>query len=225
MQQLFRIVLFVAFGLLAATPPIKAQIREVNYFEVLKLEQTAKVLLRAVPHRSTTTSWVFPERDKDPTWKSILIREVVSTDRSRWIQINESPASFKRMEVISIGEKHYRKVDDAPWQVMAPPSDYVGPSNLPTSGTSKPRIETQARLVETVNDKNGVVSVYETVSRSTLVKNGREVTNINTGRFWFRHDGMLLRQDMEQQTIGEPRVLKNSTVYEYDGISIEAPIK
>lgn len=199
--------------------------QEVKFSDVFKMEQTAMTLLRAVPHRSTRTSWVFPERGKEATWKSTLINEILSAERSRWVQINESPGSFKRMEVVSIGGKHYRRVDDAPWHLLGPPpSDIVLPPAPTPPKITKPRFENTARLVETISDKSGLVSVYETISKSTLEENGVEVSKIHTIRYWFRHDGMLLRKDMELETIGDPKILRNSTVYEYDGIKIEAPV-
>jgi len=68
------------------------------------------------------------------------------------------------------------------------------------------------------------VSIYETVSKSTREENGKDVVRISTNRFWFRYDGMLLRKDMDAETVGESRIVRNSTVYEFTNIPrIEAP--
>lgn len=201
------------------------QTKEIPYGEVFKMEQAAGVLLRSLPHRSSMTSWVFPECGKEASFKSVLIRETVSSDHSRWIQENDTQGSFRRMEVVTVGGKNYRKIDDGAWHVLPLPPVNMAPPEPPVPSRAKYRFETSARLIDTLNDGNGPVSIYETINKSTRKEDGREITRINTIRIWFRYDGRLLRKDMELETVGEARILKNSTVYEYDGIKIEAPIK
>ena len=43
-----------------------AQSKEITSTEISKMEQSAISMLRAGPYRSIWTSWVFPERGKDP---------------------------------------------------------------------------------------------------------------------------------------------------------------
>jgi len=209
------------FGLCQAT---LCQGKEVSYSDVIKLEQSAVTLLKAVPYRSTMTNWVFPERGKEPSWKSILIRETVRPDLWREVQENFSPASVRRTEVVFVGGNFYQKLNDGPWQLRQLPPPPVA---LPTTAgitASRPRFEVSARLIETLNDKNGMISVYETKSKSTKEEGGKEISQIATSRVWFRLDGLLVKKDFELETVGESRILKNSTVYEYEDIKIEAPI-
>ena len=202
------------------------QNKEITYADVFKMEQSAMILLRSLPHRSSMTSWVFPERGKEASYKSVLIRETVSSDRFRWIQENSNtPGSFRRMEVVTIGDKNYRKIDDGSWHVLSPPRANTVPPEPPATARVKHRFENSARLIETHNEDNGPVTVYETISKSTREEDGKDIVRININRFWFRYDGRIMRKDMEMETVGEPRILKNSTVYEYEGIKIEVPIK
>jgi len=205
-----------------------AQSKEVSYSDVFRKEQAALQLIRSIPHRSIMTSWVYPERGERVIFKSVLTRETIGPDRLHSIQENvvSEPGSFKRMEFISIAGRNYRRFDEGPWQVLGPSPDYIGPANGPPAAqtVSRPRFENSAQVVETLTEKGRLVSVYETKSRITKEVDGKEVSQITTFRFWFRDDGMLLRKDGELETIGEARILKNSTVYEYDDIKIEAPI-
>lgn len=211
------------FGL---SQTVLGQENEVTYAEVLRMEQSAMLLMRSVPYRSTMTSWVFPERGKDASYTNVLIRETTGPDRWRSIQVNDQPGSFRRMEVITIGDQAYRKVDERPWEaVPLPPPPPPAPEKAdPSKPAPVIRFENKLRLVETVNAEGGPVSVYEAVSKSFRLEGAREVARITTNRYWFRYDGRLLRKDMELEVAGEPRILKNSTVYEYDAISIEKPI-
>ena len=129
------------------------------------------------------------------------------------------------MEVISIAGKSFQKFDNGSWFARQPPPDYVGPANAPApTPISKPRFENQARLVETLTEKGRLVSVYETISKSTREVDGKEVSQITTSRFWFRDDGMLLKKTSQLETVGDLKILRNTAVYEYENINIEAPI-
>ena len=216
----------VVLLILTVLPQIaNSQNKEITAWEISRMEQSAISILRAGPYRSIFTSWVFPERGKEHSFKTTMITEVDIVGHTRSVQENDTPGSFKRMEVMSISGQHYRKIDDGPWQLLTPPPlGYGQPMETPKSTGSKPRFENSAKLVETLTGKNGTVSVYETVSKSTRDEDGKEVTRISTNRFWFRYDGMLLRKDMETETIGEPRILKNSMIFENENIPrLEAP--
>lgn len=225
MRRVLTVFFVLSVAILGHFQAAFGQSKEVSYGDLFKMEQSAGVLLRSLPHRSSMTSWVFPERGKEPSHKSVLVRETMSSGRSRWIQENDTPGSFRRMEVITIDDKNYRKIDDGAWHILPLPQVNAIPPEPLAPSRSKYRFENSARLIETLNEGNGPVSVYETVSRSTREEDGKETSRINTIRYWFRYDGRLLRKDMEQETIGEARILKNSTVYEYEGIKIEAPMK
>jgi len=218
-------VIFVAlFIVLGFSPAAFSQGKDLTYADIFKMEQTAMTLLRSTPYRSTWTSWNFPERGKEPSYRGVFTYEIDATGRTRSVQENHTPGSFNRMEGIFIGDKNYRKFDDGPWRVYPLP-----PSPLPITDTtpptnSKPRFENSVKLIETLNNNDGLVSVYETISKATREENGKDIVRISTNRFWFRYDGRLLRKDMELETIGEPRILKNSMVYEYENIKIEEPI-
>jgi hypothetical protein len=215
---------FVVIGLDQST---LSQSKEFSYGEVGQMEQTALGLIRAIPHRSTATHESFPGRGKEPTWKSVLTSETIAPDRSRWIQqnlVSESSGSFKRMEVVSISGKHYQKIDNGPWLLKEPPPPPVVPTVAADPRFSKPRFENHAWLIETLTEKGRLVTVYETKSRSTREQDGKEISQITTSRYWFRDDGMLLKRIREFETVGDPKILKNSTVYEYEDIKIEAPI-
>jgi hypothetical protein len=217
--------ILLAFFVVGGFHQVVAQSKEASYGEISKMEQAAMVLILSIPHRRTMTSWVFPDRDKEPTWKSVLISEIIPPDRSRWIQENivSESGSFKRMEVVSVGGTHYQKIDKGPWYMREPPPPPVVPIASPLPSAPRPRFENSAQLLETLTERGRLVSVYETKSKSTREVDGKEVIQINTSRYWFRDDGILLRKDGELETVGEPRILKNSTVYEYDDIRIEAP--
>ena len=202
-----------------------AQSKEITSTEISKMEQSAISMLRAGPYRSIWTSWVFPERGKEHSYKTTMTTEVDVAGNTRSIQEDGTPGSFRRMEVISVEGQHYRKIDEGPWQRLSPPPSGYGQSveSQPLTG-SRPRFELTARLIETQDTKEGLVSIYETVSKSTREENGKDVVRISTSRFWFRYDGMLLRKDMEAETVGESRIVRNSTVYEFTNIPrIEAP--
>jgi len=218
-------VLFPGFFVaIALNHSLHAQSKEVSYAEVFRMEQAALSLLRSIPNRSVMTSWVYPERGKEATYKNVFIREITHTDRLRQISEELSSGKSERRELVSIGEKNYQRFNNGPWQVLDLPKNYGVWGDPAPPVSSKPRFETSARLIETVNEKNGPVSIYETISKSTREEGGKEISQIVTSRYWFRYDGLLLKKARELETVGEPRILKNLTVYEYEEIKIEAPI-
>lgn len=201
-----------------------AQRKEAAYSEVFRMEQAALSLLRSLPHRSTTTHEVVPEVGKDPTYKSILTYETIPPDRSRSVQENVTPASFKRMETIFVAGRFYQKFDGRPWFEREPPPPPVPIETQGTTRVSKPRFENNAWLLETLTEKGRLVSVYETKSKSTREVDGKEITQITTSRYWFRDDGILFKKTSQLETVGDPKILRNTAVYDYDDIKIEAPI-
>lgn len=222
-QKAFFAALAVVIGLCFSGESF-SQKTEADHREVSKKVQSGESLARSIPYRSTMTGEKFESREGARTWNSVLMQEWVQPDRSRWIQINDSPDTFKRMEVISISGKNYRKIDDGEWQSLPPYPDYVGPVNAPQSQKSPPRFTNQAWLIENVTLNGRNVSVYETKSTVVTTEGEKETTKINRARYWLRDDGFLLKKIMELETVGEKTLLRNTTVYEHENIKIEAPI-
>ena len=214
------ILCFGFFILFAFDDVSLAQDKEVNSLEISRMEQAAMGMLHSIPYRSTMTAESFPERGKEASWKSVIVREVVPPGQLHEIVLDKS----NRREYIALDGKHYQRFNDGAWQAFPPPPDYVGPAGGSAAPSSKPRFENQARLVDSFTDKNRFVSVYEIKIKVTKDVEGKEITQLMTSRLWFRDDGKLLKKVAELETVGDPKILTNTTVYEYEGINIEAPV-
>lgn len=202
---------------------VSGQEKEVKTSDIATMEVTALNLLKSVSHRSILTSEVFPERGKEATYKAVSTVEQESPDRSREIKEIAGTQGVRRTEIVTIGDRKYARSDDGPWQTAGSVKEY-GSWGVPTPGNaSKPKFEDSARLVETLTNEKGEVSIYETVTRIIREQNGKEETSIVTSRYWFAKDGKLLRKDMQFEKAGETRLSTNSTVYEYEEIKIEEP--
>ena len=213
---------FFLFGIQQAA---LAQVQEVSYSDISKMERTTLGLLRSIPYRMTRTAETFPERGKEASWKGVLIVETNPPDRSRQISVTTTQGKSERWEIVSISGRHYQRFNDGPWQVLPPPPPPkdTEPKNAPASVGSRPKIEAQAQLVETLTEKGRLVSVYDTKSTTTREVDGKEVVQIVTSKYWFRDDGMLLKKVSEIETLRDPKIVKNTTVYEYEDIKVEAP--
>jgi hypothetical protein len=202
-----------------------AQNREVLPAEVLKLERDAMGMLRPIPYRSTMTGETFSARGQEANWKTIVIQETVTPDRYRQVVEDFTQGKSERRELIAVGGTYYHRFGNGPWQVLPPRQTSDIPKTETTQTiTSKPKIESKAWLVETLTDNGHTVSVYEYKSTSTREVDGKSVTQMTISRFWFRDDGMLLKKFSELETLDNPRIVSNTTVYEYDNIKVEAPI-
>ena len=202
-----------------------AQSKEVTSIDVRKMEQKAMELLRSVPYRSTTIAETFPVRGEAANWKSKMILEVVPPDRTRQVQETLTSEKPDRREIISVSGTYSQRFNDGPWQVLPPPPDYVGPRNeTPPIPVLKPKFEIQTRLVETLTENGRTVSVYEIKNKFTREVDGKEAVQLTSSRFWFRDDGFLLKKFAELENVGDPKIVINTTVYDYDNIKIEAPI-
>jgi hypothetical protein len=214
--------LLLLFGIQQAT---SAQSREISFSEVNRMEQTALGLLQSIPYRSTLTAESFPARGKEASWKGISILEKASPDRSRQVYINVSQGKSERREIVSIGGNNYQRFDGGPWQVLAAPArNRVGSINEVKPIVSRPRVESKTSLIETIQEKGRLVSIYEVKNTTTREVDGKEVVQIGTSRYWFRDDGMLLKKLSELETVGDPKIVRNTTVYEYDNVKVEAPV-
>lgn len=214
--------LLFLFGIQQAT---LAQSREIPFSDVNRMEQTALGLLQSIPYRSTLTAESFPERGTEASWKGISILEKASPDRSRQVYINVARGKSQRREIVSIGGNNYQRFDDGPWQVLgAPARNHVGSTNELKPIVSRPRIENKTSLIETIQEKGRLVSIYEVKNTTTREVDGKEVVQIGISRYWFRDDGMLLKKLSELETVGDPKIVRNTTVYEYDDIKVEAPL-
>jgi hypothetical protein len=212
------------FGIQQAT---FAQGQEVPYSEVSRMEQTASELRHSIPYRLTLTAESFPERDKEPSWKGISVLETVPPDRSHEIHENTAQGKSDRRELFSIAGKYYQRFNGGPWQVRRPPPPPPIPASIGLAASpagSRPKVETKAWLIETLIENGRLVYVYESKGTATREVDGKEVTQIATSRYWFRDDGMLLKKVAELEIVGDPKIVKNTTVYEYGDIKIEEPI-
>src|SRR5436190_24114068 len=135
-----------------------AQSKEITSTEISKMEQSAISMLRAGPYRSIWTSWVFPERGKEHSYKTTMTTEVDVAGNMRSIQEDGTPGSFRRMEVISIEGQHYRKIDDGPWQRLSlPTSGYVHTVESQLLTGCRPGFEFTVRLIDIQDTKAGLV--------------------------------------------------------------------
>jgi len=177
-----QVAAFLAFfAYLQVTP---AQNQEVLPSEVLKMEREAMGLLRSVPYRSTMTAETFAARGQEPTWKTILIREMVAPDRYREVQEDITQEKSQRRELIAVSSTYYQRFNNGPWQVLPPPPERIVPKNETIPATAaKPKIESNAWLIETLTDKGRMVSIYEYKSTVTREVDGKEVTQMTTTRF------------------------------------------
>jgi hypothetical protein len=126
--------------------------------------------------------------------------------------------------MIYISGKNYRKIDSGEWQPLPPYPDYVGPVIQEQKPVAKPRITSEAWLVENVTLGGRNVSVYETKSTVVTTEGEKETTKISSGRYWIRDDGFLLKKVTELETSVDKTLVRNTTVYEHENIKIEAPI-
>lgn len=230
-QKAFFVVLVVVIIGLWFSGEAFSQKTEADYNEVSKKARAGDALARSIPYRSTITGEKFESRDGKRTWNSVLIQELIPGESSRWIQTNDSPGTAKRIEMIWAGGKNYRKIDNGEWQSLPPYPDYTdtvrefsGPIHQGQKSAPKPRFTNQAWLIENVTLNGRNVSVYETKSTVVTTEGEKDITKINSSRFWLRDDGFLLKRVTELQTAGEKAIRKNTTVYEHENIKIEAPI-
>jgi hypothetical protein len=202
-----------------------AQNKEVLPADVLRMERKATDMLSSIAYRSTMTGETFPARDQDANSKTVLIREILPPDRYREIQENTENGKWNRRELVAVGGKYFQRFDNGPWREYPPPPDYKIPGTATAPAVAaKPKVESKAWLVETLTENGHAIAVYEYKSTSTREIDGKSITQMTTSRFWFRDDGMLLKKFAELETLGDPRVISNTTVYEYDNVKIEAPI-
>jgi hypothetical protein len=222
MTRILKTLLCLIVIAVVSLQSVSAQEKEVETSDITKMEMSARNLLRSVSYRSIQTSETFPERGKEALHKSVRTVEQESPDRTREIREIAGTQGMRRTEIVRIGDRKYTRSGDGPWQTASTVGEY-GKWGDPTD-VSKRRFENSARLVETVkNERNGEVSVYETVTKIIREQNGNEETSIATSRYWFTKDGKLLRKDMKFEKAGETRVSTDSTVYEFEDIKIEEP--
>lgn len=202
---------------------VSAQEKEVKFSDIATMEASALNLLKSVSHRSIWTSQVFPERGKEATYKAVFTVEKEFPGRSREVRETGGTQGVYRTEIVTIGDRSYARSGNRPWQTAGAVKEY-GKWGVPASGNpSKPKFESSARLVETITNENGEVSIYETVTRIIREENGKEETSIVTSRYWFAKDGKILRKDMQFEKAGDTRFSIDSTVYTYEDIKIEEP--
>lgn len=208
-----------------------SQKTEANYEEVSRKVESWRLLVTSIPFRWTSREERVESGTRKGTWVSSTTIEKIPPGRSRFMSRVKN-GTFKRMEVISISGNRYRKMGRGEWQSLPPHPDYPdtvrefsGPIHQGQKSESKPRFTNQAWLIKTVRLNGRNVSVYEIKSTEVTTEGEKEITKISSARYWLCDDGFLLKKITERETVGEKTFIRNTTVYEYENIKIEAPIK
>ena len=211
-----------------------AQEVDVPLIGVLEKTQKAERWLSNIASRTSMTREDLDEKSKQWVLSSTFITENVPPGRYRWVQENFDTPTKRRIEMVTIDGRRYRKVDKGPWEEVGLPTalnSSAGVSGGVSGGVSNgvsvgdrsaPRISSTARLIEqtTIDIRN--VTVYEIRTVSTPAVDDLKVSS-RTVRYWLRDDGMLLKKIEEFEAADKKPTRRVTTLYDYDNIKIDAP--
>ena len=223
-----RILTSVFLGVLIAclsASVVAGQEAEVPLNEVLRKTQRAETWLLNITCRTSTTREDFDEKSNKWVLSSTFMTENVPPGRYRWVQENFDTPTKRRIEMVTVDGRRYRKVDDGSWEEVAlPPTlivDGVGGGN--DGVRSAPRISSKARLIAQTSIASRNVSVYEVQTVPTAIVNDSKAES-RTVTYWLRDDGFLLKKIEEVEVSDHKSLRRLTTLCEYNDIKIDAPV-
>jgi hypothetical protein len=165
------------------------------------------------PHRVTTTTERYADKNAAPKEKSVSISESVPPDRSRYSYVYESGSTTKKFESINIGKTEYVREDGGDWRINTDEPKYG-------AGLANRKI---VKPVEKTNFNGQAVVVYEVESEEYFGEGNERKSKT---RYWFSEaEGLLLKTESEITNMQTGAFSKAAAVYEYDpNIKIEAPV-
>ncbi len=222
-RKLQLIVILVIIFLNAGSIYGQEKLIEKKDFE--SITKAAKDNLPGKTFRLTTVSETFRERNESPATVIKTIEETIPPDKTRYFYEYKSSFNNEKREIIKIGQKRYRKIDDGNWE------ETVGedPKYVVVIKGKTVESETYKYLgKQTLNNQS--VRIYEQKKKLSQNLNGNLNKETITTTHWISEKGLLLKTQIEKETetaAGRKGYSIFTAVYEYNpkDLKIEAPIK
>jgi hypothetical protein len=203
---------FTAFG----------QSRNISEDELKRLISDASDKRKGIPLRQRVSSTGYGPNDGFEA-----IYESGSDDTFHVAITRKTKGVETKVESIRIGKIHYTRQADGTWIKEEPIGSGQGSGSGSGNGISvgKPDVTIDRRFLGTDTIDGQKTSHYRTTEKVTFVPNPPVRTRHVTHDYWFRKDGMLVRESTEDSFENSSQHYKSVTNYEYDKpIKIVAPI-
>ncbi|HRI02961.1 MAG TPA: hypothetical protein PLL77_04385 [Pyrinomonadaceae bacterium] len=223
MQKTFYLILLCL--ILCTTVVSFGQERKITEEELKTLIASATEKRKGVPQRQKIVTTGYAPDDRSETKYEFGPNEtfhVISNRKSNGVET--------KTETIRIGTTRYDRQKDGTWLKFEPkPPGSVGglgSGNGSGSGISSGKVESTKEILFIGNEKIGKEKVSHYRSTNKVVfRSGTPVrTRFVVYDYWFRDDGMLIREVHEDGFENSRQRYKSTTDYEYtNDISIVAP--
>lgn len=222
-RNVIALVLLTVISLVLSTAAF-AQQKASESDQIVTVTGKAERRLDSISFRMTLKTEWFTERDGDIFTEALETFVKAEPDRYQSI----SQAGQTRVETVVVGNKTFRRTDDADWASVAV-------ATIRKSGDES----TAARFGELAGgaffpvgsgkliDKGTIdgveVSMYEVrnVLQDRTTERG---SRTETKTYWINNDGLIVRRVIEHEFQGDKRLMRSTANYSYIGIRVEEPI-
>jgi hypothetical protein len=229
MRGKIRVMHYVCLALIAITTlvsvlPVFTQSREITEAELKKLTTEAAEKRKVIQHREKKSTTGYEPGDSSET-----LYEFGPNDTYRYKSIRRANGVETKTETIRIGDVRYTRQHDGRW-IKEPRQDKssggggIGGGRGTSPGAS-PEIATEYRYVGSEKIRDQVTAHYR---KTRIIKfaSPPPLTRRVVDDYWFRADGMLVKESHEDTFVNSNRSYKSIAEYEYDKeIEITAPIE
>lgn len=220
------ILLILAITILVSAGATFGQTHEITEAELTKLKAASSERRKGLPVRVKTSTTGY---EPGTSYESLL--EFGPNDTYHYATVRRANGVETRTEGIRIGSVRYTRRQDGSWIKEPPPSRVggIGAGNGSGSGSGTPGTppETTTEYLYVGSDK---ISGQEAAHyRKTHIVKFTSRTPVLTRRvveeYWFRTDGLMVKETHEDAFENSKQRYKSVTEYEYNkDIKITAPI-
>jgi hypothetical protein len=220
----FIIPVLVAVTALVSLPAVFGQSRQITEAELTRLTTEAIEKRKGLPQRQKTSTTGY-----DSGASSEAIYEFGPNDTYHYVSVHIAKGVETKKEGIRIGDVRYTRQQNGSW-VKEPPQGKVSGSGSGGgigSGTPTAPPETTTEYLYMGDEKvdHQKTAHYRKVHVVKFTSRTPVLTRKSVDDYWFRADGMLVKESHEDTFVNSPRTYKSVTEYEYDKeIKIIAPI-
>ncbi|HEV8592440.1 MAG TPA: hypothetical protein VGQ55_10085 [Pyrinomonadaceae bacterium] len=218
----FVLPILIAITTLVSVPIVFGQSHQITEAELTKLNTEATAKRKGLPLREKNTTTGY-----NPGASSETLYEFGPNNTYHYLSIKRANGVETKTEGIRIGDVRYTRRQDGSWIKELPQGKVSGGSGIGNSANSSAPPETTTEYLyigsEKIHDQRAAhyrkIHVVKFISRMPVLT--RKVVN----DYWFRADGMLVKESLEDVFENPNRSYKSVTEYEYNkDIKITAPI-
>lgn len=219
-----RIVILLIFALtvLVSGSAALAQDREITEAELTRLKATSTEKQKDLPVRIKTSTVGY-----EPGTSAESLFEYGPNDTYHYVTVRRTNGVETRAEGIRIGSVAYKRLQDGRWVKEPPPGNVGGTGSGTASGTASAPPETTTQYLYLGRDKieGREAAHYRKTHIVKFVSRTPVLVRRVIEDYWFRPDGLLVKDTNEDVFDNSKQRYKSVTEYKYDtDIKITAPI-